>query len=268
MASQLGNIAEESAADVPDAPSAAAPLAREQVSRFRSDGFLLCPGVFAFDEIAWLRHETDILARRWSATHSVSADAAWAGESPAGTLYGLHRVDASLGRLAHHPRLVEMARQILGGAVQVYQSRLVHRQMTLDETAAWRRDFATWSAVDGMKRPRALTIAVVLGDVGPQGIELNMARGSQRTPHAVDSAATQTIAATTGDVLVYDANLAYALAGAPNRRGAAIVFIAYNLLGNEAACEGRDAIFADGSAPAAITESDDCLWPSALCAAG
>lgn len=250
-----------------DADSSAAPL-REHAARLRADGFAVVPALFAFDEISWLRHEAEIAAQRWSASHRAPADASWAGESPAGTIYGLHHSDEALRKLAAHPRLLDIARHVLGGAVQVYQSRLLHRQMTLDDKTAWRRDFATWSAVDGMKRPRAVTLAIVLGDVGPQSVSFEAVRGSQRTPKAVDAAAAAPITAATGSVIVYDPNLAYSLAGGPQRRGSTVFFVTYNLVGNEAAGNGRAAIYADAQAPAAIAEADDCLWPSALCAAG
>src|SRR5262249_8845626 len=84
------------------APGRAAKLTRDEIARFRADGFVLLHDFLAFDEIAWLRHETDILARRWAATQSAPANAAWAHEAPEGTVYGLHLRDESLRRLTAH----------------------------------------------------------------------------------------------------------------------------------------------------------------------
>lgn len=249
-----------------DAESAT-PSLRAHTGRLRTDGYAVMPSLFAFDEIAWLRHEAEIAAQRVPAQRA-PADSAWSGEAPAGTVYGLHRSHAALRKLAAHPRLLDIARHVLGGPVQVYQSRLVHRQMTLGDETVWRRDFANWSATDGMKRPRALTIAVVLGDIGPHGLSFAAVRGSHRSPKLIDGDAAAAITAGTGAVLLLDPNVAYALSGGAARRSSTVFFVAYNLIGNEAGGDARGAIFADPDAPAAIAEPDDCLWPSALCAAG
>jgi hypothetical protein len=250
-------------------PHRAAKLSRDEIARFRSDGFVVLHDFFAFDEIAWLRHETDILARRWGAAHVAPPKAVWANEAPEGTVYGLHLRDESLRRLTAHPRLLGIVQYVLGGEVGVHQTRLLHRQMTLSEAGLVRRDFPVWSSVDGMKRPQALTAMAFLGDSGPGGSTLHVLPRSHRSsPGVLPDGDRVIIDARIGAVLLYDANLAYVLGGPAATRVQPAFLVSYNLLGNEARAGARAEIYAARRPQALSAEAEDCLWPSALCAAG
>jgi ectoine hydroxylase len=251
------------------APSRAARLSRDEIARFRAEGYALLNDFFSRDEIGWLAHEADILARRWRGAVATPVDAKWAHEAPAGTLYGLHDRNESLRRLSAHPRLVAIAQYVLGGEVGVHQSRLLHRQMTSGDEAVTRRDFAVWSGVDGMKRPQALTAAVFLSDPGDQGSAFQVVPRSHRASPVADAQSDRAIVTgRLGSVLLYDANLAYVVGGAAGAAFQPVFLLSYNLLSNEARAGGRTAPYAAIEPVPVVAEADDCLWPSALFAAG
>src|SRR5271170_7997109 len=125
-------------------------------------GFVVLPRAFAFDEIAWVRDEARVVALRRRPRGRVAGDEPWADEAPDGTIYGAHLSEPAFRKLAAHPRILDAARQLLGDDVYIHQSRLVPRLAESPSDVSWRRDFATWSAVDSMPTPRALTAAIVL----------------------------------------------------------------------------------------------------------
>ncbi len=232
---------------------------------FPDQGFALVPSAFAFDEIAWVRDEARVVALRRSKAGQARGTEPWAYEAPEGTVYGTHLAEAAFRKLASHPRLVTAARQLLGEDVYIHQSRLVPRFADRPSDVLWRRDFATWSVIDGMAAPRAVTAAVVLGD-GTEAPVLHVAPGSHRRPAAAEPPLV--LSAPLGSVLFYHGDLAYAFNQPGDGRSPSLYLVTYNALGNRIAGGGRDALYAAREAASIQVEPDDCLWPTPWFAAG
>lgn len=244
-------------------------LTPDVLAAFDERGFVIQPRVFAFDEIAWVRDEARIVAlRRGQAGRAQDGDA-WAGEAPAGTIYGAHLGEAGFRKLAGHPRIVQVARELLGEEVYVHQSRLVPRFGDGPADVAWRRDFSTWSQVDGLPARRAVTAAIVLAEAASQEPLLQVVSGSHRTsdrsPH---QGRPVSIAAPLGSVVLYHADLAYALTRPADRRSPPLYLVSYNAIRNAPTRARRDEAFAARRAAPIAVEADDCMWPTAWCAAG
>lgn len=238
-------------------------------AEFTEQGFALRSGVFAFDEIAWVRDEARIVAlRRGQAGHARSNES-WAYEAPDGTLYGQHLGESVFRKLATHPRLLATARELLGSDVYIHQSRLIPRLGESPADVLWRRDFAVWSRVDRMATPNAVTAAILLGDSAPSSPVLYVTPGSHRETDAelAGGGPALPIAAGLGSVFFYDANLAYAFNQPGDRRSPALYLVSYNAVGNRTAT-ARDAIYAAHDAQPPRPEADDCMWPIPWCAAG
>jgi len=226
------------------------------------------PRLFAFDEIAWVRDEARIVAlRRGRSGHAPSGEA-WSTEAPAGTVYGAHVSEATFRKLAAHPRLIAVARDLLGENVYVHQSRLISRFEDVSPDIAWRRDFATWSATDGMPAARAVTAAIILGESGPQTPIMYVAPGSHGGADTSGGGAAVAVTAPLGSVVFYRADLAYALNQFADRRSSPLFLVSYNAVSNVPARFGRDETYAARRASPAIAEADDCMWPASWCAAG
>lgn len=100
--------------------SPAAALGPEQVRRYRDDGVLVLPGVFGADELAGFE-------RGWAALKAkvASGDAATRQDR---FIFGL--LPPPLDRIYQHPRLVAVARQLLGDDVALYMNRVLLKDPT------------------------------------------------------------------------------------------------------------------------------------------
>jgi hypothetical protein len=76
------------------------------------DGVLALLGLFAFDEIAWLREAAIAIAQR-EGVRSAPRD-----------LPDVHRAEIGFRKLAAHPRLLEHVRRVAGGPVTLRATRL------------------------------------------------------------------------------------------------------------------------------------------------
>lgn len=241
-------------------------LTPDVLAAFRERGFVTQPRLFAFEEIGWVRDEARVVSLRRGETGRTREDDPWAGEAPAGTIYGAHRGEAAFRKLAAHPRIVAAARDLMGDDVYVHQSRLVPRFAEPPADALWRRDFDAWSRVDGMPAPRALTAAIVLGDAGAQEPVLHVLAGSHRAPRRGDQPLA--LAGPVGSVVFYHADLVYAFNRPGDRRSPPLCLVSYNAISNPPARARRDEAFASRPAGPVVVEADDCMWPTAWCAAG
>ncbi|MBV8535970.1 MAG: phytanoyl-CoA dioxygenase family protein [Alphaproteobacteria bacterium] len=249
------------------------PLTPDVLSAFHDRGFLVQPQAFVFDEIAWVRDEARVVAlRRGQAGHARSSDP-FAGEAPEGTVYGAHVSEPAFRKLSAHPRIVGVARELLGQDVYVHQSRLISRFAEVRSDVTWRRDFASWSAVDGLPAPHAVTAAIVLGDTDPSEPILQVAAGSQRQGFddlgaPDDCGGSLGVWAPVGSVVFYHGNLAYSLNRRSSRRSPPLFLVSYNAVSNPPTRARHDELFAARHVAPIVVEADDCMWPTAWCAAG
>ena len=256
------------------------PLTSDVLAAYHDRGFLVQPQAFVFDEIAWVRDEARVVALRRGQAGRAQAGDPWAShgaadhgvsEAPEGTIYGIHLGEPAFRKLAAHPRLVGVARQLLGEDVYVHQSRLISRFAETGADVAWRRDFATWSTVDGISAPRQVTAAIVLGDSDTSEPVLHVGSGSHRAGELGapdDGGGSLGVWAPVGSVVFYHGNLAYSLNRRSDRRSPPLFLISYNALSNPPARARRDEAFATAQAVPIVVEADDCMWPTAWCAAG
>ena len=151
-------------------------LTSDQLERFHRDGFLVLPNLFSAKEVAVLRGELPAL---------------FAEETPANfrekqtgkvrTAMGLHRRSAVYAKLVRHPRLVELAMQILDDErLYVMQVKVNVKAAFGGEVWQWHYDFATHLGEDGVPKPLALNLHVFLDDVSEFNGPLWFLRGSHR----------------------------------------------------------------------------------------
>jgi Phytanoyl-CoA dioxygenase (PhyH) len=243
-------------------------LSPDVLSAFHDRGFLVQPQAFAFDEIAWVRDEARVVALRGGRAGRTQSSDPWVAEAPEGTIYGAHLSEPAFRKLAAHPRIVGMARELVGEDVYIHQSRLVSRFAEVRGDAAWRRDFRTWSAIDGLAAPRVVTAVIVLGDTAPSEPVLHVAAGSQRAADSHEAEAALGVWAPVGSVVFYHGDLAYALNRRADRRSPPLFLVSYAALSNPPARARRNEAFAAAHAAPIAVEADDCMWPTAWCAAG
>ena len=136
------------------------PLRSDQLAAFERDGFLQIETVFSLAEVERLRAE----ARRLAASPAVAGDERTITE-PGGnevrSIFEVHRRDA-FAELAADKRLAGVARQLLGSAVYIHQSRLNLKPGFRGKEFYWHSDFETWHTEDGMPAMRAVSASIAL----------------------------------------------------------------------------------------------------------
>jgi len=141
----------------------AGPLDAKSLASYEKNGYLCLPGFFSMEEVQQLRAE---LKRLWDAYKDL--DRKEVIREPQSreirSIFAVHRDNAVFQQLSRHPRIVEMAKQILGSDVYIHQSRINYKKGFSGKEFYWHSDFETWHVEDGMPRMRALSCSISLED--------------------------------------------------------------------------------------------------------
>src|SRR5690606_26413580 len=97
-------------------------LASEEVRKYEGDGFLAVPHLISPDEAGQLLREAERLRE------TIDPELSHVIAEPQGravrSIFRLHRDNEIFKEICRDPRVVERARQILGGEVYLHQSRI------------------------------------------------------------------------------------------------------------------------------------------------
>jgi len=151
-------------------------LGDEQVERFREDGYLVLPGLFAADEVTVLR---DALPRLFA--EDTPANVREKAGGAVRTAMGLHQRDPAYACLVRHPRLIGPAMQLLDDdRLYVQQVKVNVKAAFEGEAWQWHYDFATHHHEDGVPEPLALNLHVFLDEVSEFNGPLHFITGSHK----------------------------------------------------------------------------------------
>ena len=150
-------------------------LTEEQLEVYERDGFLLVPDVLESRELTRLRKELPTLFAEDSPRRVQEA-----GTDEVRSVYGSHLDNVLFDHLTRLPRLLEPARQVLGGEVYVYQFKINAKLAFVGDTWPWHQDFIFWNKEDGLPEPRLVNVGVFLDDVVEWNGPLLFIPGSQR----------------------------------------------------------------------------------------
>lgn len=150
-----------------------------QLQAYERDGFLILPGVFGAAEIQALREEAQALEYDPAVREGEEVI-----REPGGTalrsIFRVHELGRRLAELPRDPRLLDVARQILGSEVYIHQSRVNMKPALDGKEFYWHSDFETWHVEDGMPAMRALSCSVLLTDNTAFNGPLMLIPGSHR----------------------------------------------------------------------------------------
>lgn len=150
-----------------------------QLQSYEQNGFLVLPGLFSDEEVQALRQEVKALEQ----DPRVREGEEVIREPDSGTLrsiFRVHELGERLTDLPREPRLLNVARQILGSEVYIHQSRVNVKRGLDGREFYWHSDFETWHVEDGMPAMRALSCSVLLTDNTPFNGPLMLIPGSHR----------------------------------------------------------------------------------------
>lgn len=138
-------------------------LASEQIDAYDKNGFLVLEDVFSAEETAALMDEVLRLSTD-SEIASLKEAITEPGSNAVRSVFRVHELSERIDALARDPRLLDVARQILGSEVYIHQSRVNLKPGFKGKEFYWHSDFETWHVEDGMPAMRALSCSVMLTD--------------------------------------------------------------------------------------------------------
>ena len=154
-------------------------LAAPAVQAYAEQGFHHAAGLFSPGEAAALLAEAERLA---AAAHGAGPGVVIEpGSRAVRSLFRLHETSDIFREVARDPRLVEIARQVLGGEVTVHQSRINFKPAFDGKEFFWHSDFETWHVEDGMPRMRAVSVSLFLSPSTEFNGPLLLVPGSHKT---------------------------------------------------------------------------------------
>jgi ectoine hydroxylase len=156
------------------------PLRADHLRRYEQFGYLVFERMFSADDVAQLSRELeDLRSNPEMADRPEAITEPDSGETR--SIFAVHRLDHPLSRLCTEQRVVEIARQLLGGDVYIHQSRVNYKRGFRGKEFYWHSDFETWHVEDGMPRLRAVSCSISLTDNTPYNGPLLLIPGSHKT---------------------------------------------------------------------------------------
>lgn len=136
------------------------PLDRRELAAYERDGFRFDERLFDDDEVERLANEAERLADQVERGQpGVITEPA---SNTVRSIFRMHRTSDVFRDVCRDPRLIEVARQLLGSEVYIHQSRINFKPGFDGKEFFWHSDFETWHIEDGMPRMRAVSVSVNL----------------------------------------------------------------------------------------------------------
>ncbi|MFA7665653.1 MAG: ectoine hydroxylase [Burkholderiaceae bacterium] len=96
------------------------------------------------------------------------------------SIFAIHKSNPVLRQLCGHPRLVAIARQLLGSDVYIHQSRINYKGGFRGKEFYWHSDFETWHVEDGIPAMRMVSCSISLTPNTPHNGPLMIVPGSHQ----------------------------------------------------------------------------------------
>lgn len=236
-------------------------LTTEQLSSYENNGFLVMEELFSAAEVDELLAEVDRLGK----DERLQGRAELVTEPNGNALRSIflvHKLSEKIKELVRDPRVLDVARQILGSEVYIHQSRVNLKPGLNGKEFYWHSDFETWHVEDGMPTMRALSCSLLLTDNNACNGPLMLVPGSHKqfiacegiTPRnnyerslkkqevgvpdplslklLVDNGGLHPVCAKAGSVVFFDCNTMHASTGNLSPWPRANVFTVYNSVEN------------------------------------
>ncbi len=163
-----------------DAPG---PLTPDELETYASRGFVVKHALFDVSEIERLVAEIGMVAAGVDRTRDdviTEPDCEPSG-AIVRSIFRIEDKSEQLAALTADPRLVDVARQLLGGPTYLHQTRVNFKPAFAGQSFQWHSDFETWHIEDGMPRIRALSASLLLTTNTEHNGPLLVIPGSHRT---------------------------------------------------------------------------------------
>lgn len=153
-------------------------VTRAELREFEQNGYLVKSDLLDGAEVSALSEAAEDL-RMQSATKLGGEAIREPGSDSLRTLFHLERHAGIFDRLSRSGRIAGITSRILNDEVYIHQSRLNYKPGFSGKEFYWHSDFETWHAEDGLPRPRAVSVSVLLTDNNALNGPLMLMPGSQ-----------------------------------------------------------------------------------------
>jgi ectoine hydroxylase len=130
----------------------------DQLDSYEKDGFLVLPDYMP-EMVAPLLKEIDNLKVSMAGNEELYSEP---GSEEVRTIFKPFAYSQLIDRFSRHPKVLNVAQQLLGSEVYITQSRVNVKPAYKGKSFAWHSDFETWHVEDGMPRMRAVTAWIML----------------------------------------------------------------------------------------------------------
>lgn len=137
------------------------PIEQRLIDSYRSNGYMALHGLLTNEEVDTLQHELNRL-RLDKNLHLGQEAVVERKNSELRSLFQVQQHSGIFLRLMRDPRLLKIARHILGSDVYIHQSRINFKPAFTGKDFYWHSDFETWHTEDGMPRMRAISVVIML----------------------------------------------------------------------------------------------------------
>lgn len=155
------------------------PLSEAELRFYRDNGYLSFEQLIGAHELETYLAELNAL-RRDEAVRQAAEAVIEPDSGELRSLFEVHKRSAVLHRLCAHPRLVAIARQLLGSEVYLHQSRINYKGGFRGKEFYWHSDFETWHMEDGVPAMRMVSCSVSLTPNTPHNGPLMIIPGSHQ----------------------------------------------------------------------------------------
>lgn len=157
----------------------AGPLDDRQLASYENSGYLCIDALLDANEIGSYLQELERL--RASDLVKRAPEAVVEPQSrDLRSLFAVHKLNRTLSALCTHPKVVAIARQLLGDQVYIHQSRINYKPGFRGKEFYWHSDFETWHLEDGVPRMRMVSCSISLTPNTPTNGPLMIIPGSHR----------------------------------------------------------------------------------------
>jgi ectoine hydroxylase len=159
--------------------NAAGPLDTRQLLDYERTGYHVTADLFDRDEVRMCHDELARIGRELM--QDGDERVALEGDTDrVRSVFEVHLLSRGVLDLLTQPKVLDLARQVLGSEVYVHQSRINYKTGFDGGPFHWHSDFETWHAEDGMPCPRAFSISVALTENHPYNGALMIMPGSHK----------------------------------------------------------------------------------------
>lgn len=152
-------------------------LSSEQIEYYQDNGFIVLPNYMP-DWVEPLLEEVEHLKNIMAEREELITEP---DNGELRTIFKPFDFSQLIDRFSRHPKILSIAKQLLGSDVYLTQSRINIKPAFFGQSFPWHSDFETWHVEDGMPRMRAVTAWIMLNENNEYNGPLYVIPGSHKS---------------------------------------------------------------------------------------